>query len=157
MGADPLTPLPQIEHGISTSSYATKWYITLYANSVPFGTQLRFWDALLLEGVDFLVIAAVGIIWAFRGEPSPAINVLSLFRTLTPAQLVSTADFASPQADFESILATLSSYFFVESDDAVLRWIRKTLRRDDVRKKMKGWRKDWEGFVRDGSSMQRIT
>ena len=52
---------------ISTSAYATKWYITLFANSVPFATQLRFWDGLLLEGLDFLVIAAVAVIWCFKG------------------------------------------------------------------------------------------
>lgn len=53
---------------ISTSSYATKWYITLFSNSVPFATQLRIWDGLLLEGLDFLVITAVSIIWCFKGE-----------------------------------------------------------------------------------------
>lgn len=58
----------QKTHSISTSSYATKWYITLFANSVPFATQLRLWDALLLEGLDFLVIAAVAIIWRFKGK-----------------------------------------------------------------------------------------
>ena len=54
-------------HGISTSSYATKWYITLFANSVPFSTQLRLWDGLLLEGLDFLVVTSLAIIWCFRG------------------------------------------------------------------------------------------
>jgi hypothetical protein len=56
----------QSKHGISSSSYATKWYITLFANSIPFATQLRLWDALLLEGGDFLIITAVAIIWRFK-------------------------------------------------------------------------------------------
>lgn len=59
----------QTDNMISTSSYATKWYITLFANSVPFATQLRFWDGLLLEGLDFLIVTAVAIIWCLRGEP----------------------------------------------------------------------------------------
>lgn len=53
---------------VSTSAYATKWYITLFANSVPFATQLRLWDGLLLEGIDFLIVTAVSIIWHFQRE-----------------------------------------------------------------------------------------
>jgi len=56
------------KHMISTTSYATKWYITLFANSVPFQTQLRLWDAFLLEGQDIFVAVAVAIVWVYRGE-----------------------------------------------------------------------------------------
>lgn len=55
------------KHMVSTTSYATKWYITLFANSVPFQTSLRLWDAFLLEGQDLFVIVAIAIIWAYRG------------------------------------------------------------------------------------------
>ncbi|BGP00236.1 hypothetical protein NBRC10513v2_004461 [Rhodotorula toruloides] len=118
---------------ISTSAYATKWYITLFANTVPFSTQLRLWDGFFLEGLDFLVVTAVAIIWHFQH------------------------DFAAPSASFESILSVLSSYFFVESDDGLLRWIRKTLRLKGLRERMKGWRQEWQGFVRDGTSEGRVT
>ncbi|GAA5988042.1 hypothetical protein JCM10908_002039 [Rhodotorula pacifica] len=121
------------EQMISTSAYGTKWYITLFANSVPFATQLRLWDGLLLEGLDFLIVTAVAIIWHFQH------------------------DFTSPDASFESILSRLSSYFFVESDDALLRWIRKTLRLKGLREKMKAWRLEWQGFVRDGTSEGRLS
>ncbi|GAA5897877.1 uncharacterized protein JCM6883_000849 [Sporobolomyces salmoneus] len=121
------------EQYISTSAYATKWYITLFSNSVPFATQVRLWDGLLLEGVDFLIVTALAIIWQFQVE------------------------FTSPTASFESILSTLSSYFDVESDDALLRWIRKTLRIKGLRSKMKHWRDEWKGFVADGSSGARVT
>jgi hypothetical protein len=56
------------KHMVSTTSYATKWYITLFANSVPFQTHLRLWDAFLLEGPDLFVIVAISIIWAYRGQ-----------------------------------------------------------------------------------------
>jgi len=56
------------KHMISTTSYATKWYITLFANSVPFQTQLRLWDAFWLEGYDLFIAVAVSIIWVFRGK-----------------------------------------------------------------------------------------
>ncbi|CEQ41986.1 SPOSA6832_03768 [Sporobolomyces salmonicolor] len=129
----PDAAIDQNEHFISTSAYATKWYITLFANSVPFATQLRLWDGLLLEGLDFLVITALAIIWHFQHE------------------------FTAPSASFESILSSLSSYFFVESDDAFLRWIRKTLRLKGLRDKIAAWRTEWRGFVADGSSAGRVT
>ena len=53
---------------ISTTSYATKWYITLFANSVPFHTQLRLWDAFFLEGSDLFIVVAVAIVWVHKGE-----------------------------------------------------------------------------------------
>ena len=55
------------KHTISTTSYATKWYITLFSNSVPFQTQLRLWDAFLLDGTDLFVAVAVSIVWVYRG------------------------------------------------------------------------------------------
>jgi USP6 N-terminal-like protein len=55
------------EHGVHISAYATKWYITLYANVVPFSTQLRLWDAFMLEGKDVLVVMGLAIVWAFKG------------------------------------------------------------------------------------------
>jgi hypothetical protein len=55
------------DHMISTTAYATKWYITLFANSVPFQTQLRLWDIFLLEGQDVFVAVAVAIVWVYRG------------------------------------------------------------------------------------------
>jgi USP6 N-terminal-like protein len=41
--------------------------ITLFANSVSFQTQLRLWDAYLLEGPDLFVAMAVAIVWVYRG------------------------------------------------------------------------------------------
>lgn len=52
---------------ISSTSFVTKWYITLFANTVPFQTQLRLWDAFLLEGRDVLVVAAVAVLWIVKG------------------------------------------------------------------------------------------
>lgn len=65
--------------------------------------------------------------------------------------------FASPDAGFESILSKLSSFFLCDSDDTLMRWIRKVLRRKDLREKMEGWRHEWRGFVADGSSTSRTT
>jgi Rab-GTPase-TBC domain len=75
--------LVQQKHMISSTSYATKWYITLFANSVPFQTQLRIWDAFLLEGRDVIIVFAVAILWSLRG---PLLH--SALRYLVPPTLI---------------------------------------------------------------------
>lgn len=59
------------KHMISTTSYATKWYITLFANTVPFQMQLRLWDVFLLEGRDIFIVVSVAIVWVYRGAFLP--------------------------------------------------------------------------------------
>ncbi|KAG1781812.1 hypothetical protein EV702DRAFT_1073596, partial [Suillus placidus] len=46
------------KHMISTTSYATKWYITLFANSVPFRRSS--------EGEDLFIAVAISIVWVYR-------------------------------------------------------------------------------------------
>lgn len=136
----------QEEHCVHPSSYSSKWYLTLYTNSFPFATQLRLWDALLLEGIDVLVIIAVAVIWHFQRASRPVL-VPSCQPSLLPDSFPGTAlladEFTAPNASFESILTTLGGYFFVESDDALLRWLRKTLRLKGLRDKMRMWRDEY--------------
>ncbi|OCF37837.1 GTPase activating protein [Kwoniella heveanensis BCC8398] len=113
---------------ISSSAWGTKWYITLFVNTVPFSQQLRIWDALWLDGRDVMIVTSLAILWAFK-------DLLS-----------------SPQATFESILSLLSSYFVAEDEDAFMRWIRKVLNQKPVREKMDAWRTEWAGLVREGKS-----
>ncbi|KAK0560017.1 hypothetical protein OC844_004021 [Tilletia horrida] len=56
------------EHYIDSSSYATKWYITLFVNTVPFETQLRMWDIIFLDGQDALVGIALGVLWGIQNR-----------------------------------------------------------------------------------------
>jgi hypothetical protein len=117
---------------ISASSYATKWYITLFANTVPFQTQLRIWDALLLEGQDLLVMASVALIYAYR------------------------AILTAPNATFETILSTLSAFYIPEDEDAMMLWIGKMMAKSETRMMMDGWRKEWHELVRkkeDGTAL----
>ncbi|KAF7971507.1 hypothetical protein HWV62_10232 [Athelia sp. TMB] len=111
---------------ISTTSYATKWYITLFANSVPFQTQLRLWDIFLLEGQDVFVAVAVAIVWVYRDN------------------------ITSASANFETILSLLSSFFVPEDEDALLNWIEKLLADKKLRANMARWRQDWQGLVAAG-------
>lgn len=114
------------KHMISSTSYATKWYITLFANTFPFQTQLRLWDAFFLEGRDVIVIIALSIIWVLRDY------------------------LASAQASFETILSLLSSFFVAESEDGLLLWIEHALGDKKLRAQMSGWRSEWRQLVKDG-------
>ncbi|KAJ7431748.1 rab-GTPase-TBC domain-containing protein, partial [Mycena galericulata] len=114
------------KHTISTTSYATKWYITLFSNSVPFQTQLRLWDAFLLEGTDLFVAVAVAIVWAYRDH------------------------ITAGAANFETILSLLSSFFVPEDEDSLLLWVEKTLGDSKLRASMSRWRADWKGLVAAG-------
>ncbi|KAJ7269357.1 rab-GTPase-TBC domain-containing protein [Mycena haematopus] len=114
------------KHMISTTSYATKWYITLFSNSVPFQTQLRLWDAFVLEGTDLFVAVAVAIVWVYRDH------------------------ITSAAANFETILSLLSSFFVPEDEDSLLLWIEKTLGDKKLRSSMSRWRADWQELVATG-------
>ncbi|KAG1720797.1 rab-GTPase-TBC domain-containing protein [Suillus paluster] len=114
------------KHMISTTSYATKWYITLFANSVPFQTQLRLWDAYLLEGEDLFTAVAVAIVWVYRDH------------------------ITSSSANFETILSLLSSFFVPEDDDTLLSWIERMLGDKKLRSQMAQWRLDWTELVASG-------
>lgn len=114
------------KHMISTTSYATKWYITLFANSVPFQTQLRLWDVFLLEGRDVFILVAISIVWALKDH------------------------ITSPQASFETILSLLSSFFIPEDEDVLLRWIGRALDDKRLRADMEKWRSDWKTLVKEG-------
>ncbi|KAI0720033.1 RabGAP/TBC [Cerioporus squamosus] len=114
------------KHMVSTTSYATKWYITLFANSVPFQLQLRLWDAFLLEGHDIFVVVAIALVWVYRDH------------------------ITSDAANFETILSLLSSFFVPEDEDALLLWIEKVLSDKKLRSDMVRWRSDWNRLVASG-------
>ncbi|PWN44066.1 RabGAP/TBC [Ceraceosorus guamensis] len=108
-----------LEQDITTSSYATRWYITLFANVVPFQTQIRLWDALLLDGADVLVIFSLAVLWALRDR------------------------LIHPNATFETILGALGAELLPEDDDALMRWVEHFSARDDVKKKIAKAHKEW--------------
>ncbi|KAF8336365.1 rab-GTPase-TBC domain-containing protein [Cantharellus anzutake] len=111
---------------VSSTSYATKWYITLFTNSFPHQMQLRIWDVFLLEGQDIIVLFGIAIIWALKDY------------------------LASPQASFESILSLVSSFFVPEDEDAVVSWVHKLSETKGLRSSMSVWRTDWRALVASG-------
>lgn len=130
-------------HMISTTSYATKWYITLFANSVPFQTQLRLWDVFLLEGQDLFIAVAVAIVWIYRGKFH-----LLLMRSILIVSFLDNITTAT--ANFETILSLLSSFFVPENEDSLLLWIEKMLGDRKLRTTMGRWREEWRNLVATG-------
>ncbi|KAG6811093.1 hypothetical protein H0H92_009019 [Tricholoma furcatifolium] len=114
------------KHMISTTSYATKWYITLFSNSVPFQTQLRFWDAFLMEGYDVFIAISVAIVWIYRDQ------------------------ITSASANFETVLSLLSSFFVPEDEDVLMAWIGRMLGDSKLRASMRAWKEEWRALVASG-------
>ena len=131
------------KHMISTTSYATKWYITLFSNSVPFQTQLRLWDVFLLEGQDLFVAVAVSIVWAYRGMCSDLLSPLAFLKC-------NLDHITAKDANFETVLSLLSSFFVPEDENVLLFWIEKTLGDTKLRASMTNWRQDWKRLVAEG-------
>lgn len=120
------------EQMISTSAYATKWYITLFANTVSYEAQLRLWDVFFLDGIDILILASVSIVYALRSTIGPG-------------------------CDFEQILSSLGGRFEIADAYSWIRSIRKLGKRVDVQELISRSRTQWKQFVADGTSASRVT
>lgn len=134
---------------ISSSAWGTKWFITLFVNTVPFSHQLRLWDVLWLEGRDAMIITSITILWSFKGASSIPNEENLLMNVLVDL-------LSDKTATFESILSLLSSYFVAEDEDAFMRFMRKLLSQQDLRSRMDGWRAEWGRLLREGKSDQAL-
>lgn len=105
---------------IPPTSYATKWYITLFANVVPFRTQLRLWDLFFLYGPDTLIAFSLSILWCLRYQLS------------------------SVEANFESILSTLSNFLLPEDEDSLIKVTYSILSDNAIRSLMDVSRSNWK-------------
>lgn len=109
---------------IVASSYATKWYITLFTSVLPFSTQLRLWDAYFYQGKDLLVVAAVAILWSLR------------------SQLLT--------GGFESCMNLLTGEFIPIDDDIFLNWVYHVLQRDETHKCLDSARHQYRLLMQQG-------
>lgn len=56
----------------------------------------------------------------------------------------------STQANFESVLSLLSSFFVPEDENALMTWIEKVFMDKKLRADMRQWRQDWKRLVAEG-------
>ncbi|KAI9602349.1 hypothetical protein H4Q26_001637 [Puccinia striiformis f. sp. tritici PST-130] len=117
---------------VGSSAYSTKWYITIFANTVSYEAQLRLWDAFFLKGMDILILAAVSLVYALRSKIGPG-------------------------HDFEQILSTVGGRFEMEDSFRWLRSIRKLYNRQDIQDLIHESRTQWASYVLDGSASKRVT
>ncbi|TDL20883.1 hypothetical protein BD410DRAFT_317929 [Rickenella mellea] len=117
------------KHMISTTSYATKWYITLFANSVPFQTQLRLWDAFLLTDVTCLLLWP----WLLCGSSEHQVmhHLKLYYRSYHPSSVP-------------------------EDEDTLMRWIEKLLEDKNLRDGMRKWGEEWNTLVSQGKEVDAL-
>ncbi|RUS17086.1 rab-GTPase-TBC domain-containing protein [Endogone sp. FLAS-F59071] len=89
---------------ITSSAYATRWFITLFTGGVvPYHTLLRIWDLFFLMGFDALYYVAVALLKENQD------NLIS--------------------SDFEKVMNALSSTMQVRNDDRFMRSVRRLCER----------------------------
>ncbi|KAK1820069.1 vacuolar transporter chaperone [Friedmanniomyces endolithicus] len=97
------------EFGIPSTSYGTRWYLTLFNMSVPFPAQLRVWDVFMLLGD-----AAPGAGAAFGGADLDVLHA-------TSAALIDATREIILDADFEVAMKVLTSFIPVKDEDLLMR------------------------------------
>lgn len=72
------------EQGVDLITFATQWFMTLFASSLPFEVTLRIWDLFLYEGLKIVFQVGVFLIKNREKELMKADfeNLMSLIRTL---------------------------------------------------------------------------
>lgn len=138
--------------GVVSSSYATRWYMTLFNGVVPFETQMRLWDVYFLRGKTILVLFAVAILHSLSlgvfGLASQESSMIKRKMTLNGkangSSSAPSGDFDS--LDFEVILSTLNHLFVPQDDEAVFRWIEKIGKDRKVQEILDEATKEWEGM-----------
>jgi hypothetical protein len=113
-------------HDITISSYATRWYITLFTGGiVNYHTLLRIWDVLHMCGFDVLYYVALALLktiqsrfqgpWFFS-DLAYSLHLLTILLALSEKIL---------EGDFESNMVLLSSIIPIENDDKFMKLVRK--------------------------------
>ena len=112
--------------GVAPSAFATGWYMTLFSGVMPFATQLRLWDAFLLDGRDVITLAALAVVLAI--EPR----------------------LGTPPTDWA--VEALSAPILPESDDALLQWIATRLDDPRTQRIMRDARAAWAAHCADDTA-----
>ncbi|KAB8346123.1 hypothetical protein FH972_023171 [Carpinus fangiana] len=103
--------------GVVTGSYGTKWYLTLFAYSVPFAAQLRVWDVFMLLGaMQSTPSKSPSSIEKQASAPVPDLDVLHA----VSAALLDGLQDVLLDADFENAMKVLTSPVPVGHEDILM-------------------------------------
>ncbi|KAK4548895.1 hypothetical protein LTR36_008668 [Oleoguttula mirabilis] len=94
---------------VPSTSYGTRWYLTLFNLSIPFPAQLRVWDVFMLLGD-----AAAGQGQAFGGADLDVLHA-------TSAALIDATRDIIVDADFEVAMKVLTSFIPIKDEDLLMR------------------------------------
>ncbi|KAK8242337.1 rab-GTPase-TBC domain-containing protein [Phyllosticta capitalensis] len=98
------------EHGIHTTAYGTRWYLTLFNYSLPFPAQLRVWDVFMLLG-DV----------SNANDPGNSFHADMDVLHATSAALIDATRDIIVDSDFENAMKTLTSWVPVKDEDLLMR------------------------------------
>lgn len=97
------------ELGIPSTSYGTRWYLTLFNLSIPFPAQLRVWDVFMLLGD-----ASSGEGTVFGGADLDVLHA-------TSAALIDATREIILDADFENAMKVLTGFIPIKDEDLLMR------------------------------------
>lgn len=124
VGADVAEHLDRL--GVTSTSYGTRWYLTLFNMSVPFPAQLRIWDVFMLLGD-----APNDDTGAFAGAELDVLHA-------TSAALIDATRDILLDSDFENSMKVLTSFVPIKDEDllmsvAKMEWTQKKKKKAGVR------------------------
>lgn len=107
------------------TAYATRWLMTCFAGVLPWSTQLRVWDAVLVDGRDVVVVACLALLRALDAQQSTR--------------------------DAPDLHEALSSAWAPQDDDAFMLWVRRAMHSSELRHAIGAARARWAKHVADGT------
>lgn len=92
------------ELGIVPSMYASQWFLTLFANSLPLPVVARIWDRFFAEGMDAIFTAAVALLRHLKDDimSRPFEGVFSILKSL-PSSNIDGNELARPSPGLEGL------------------------------------------------------
>ena len=107
-----LTNIPslQIELGITSTAYGTRWYLTLFNYSLPFPAQLRVWDVFMLLGDR-----------SYSNSPNSNFSGDLDVLHATSAALIDATREILLDSDFENAMKVLTSWIPIKDEELLMR------------------------------------
>ncbi|EFY99844.1 Rab GTPase-TBC domain protein [Metarhizium robertsii] len=119
------------ELDIDSTAYGTRWYLTLFNLSIPFGAQLRVWDVFLLlgDGVEESSPSSSARSTATprstmeKNSEAPALALASGLDILhaTSAALIQALREVLLDSDFENAMKALTSWIPIKDEDLLMK------------------------------------